>query len=101
MKQVNYIFVNETGNQNAVNAIRNSRVSAYKQCVMINAGSRFNIQGSNNRGALIHKLYRLRKHYPEAPILGVSEVDPSNSHTSIRVNPWMNQLRRDMSDYLL
>ena len=101
MKQVHYIFVNETGNPNAVNAIRNSRVSAFKQCIMLNAGSTFKIQGSNERQKLINKLCRLRKRYPEAPILGVLEVDPSNSHTSIRVNPWMNQLRRDMSDYLL
>ena len=44
------------------------------------------------------RLGKLRKHWPEAPILGESEVDTSSSHAPVRVSPAMNALRKRMSD---
>lgn len=50
------------------------------------------------RNALIAELVRLRRHYPDAKILGLSEIDLSSAYAPIKVSPWMNQLRREMSD---
>ena len=55
-------------------------------------------QGSSERKALLNELCRLRRHWPEAPILGESELDTSSSHAPVRVSAAMNALRRAMSD---
>ena len=91
MYNIKYILVNETGNENAVRAIRNSHVSEFRHHIVVNKPSR-------SHGELISELCRLRRHYPEAKILGVSELDVSASHAPVRVNPEMNALRREMSD---
>jgi hypothetical protein len=43
-------------------------------------------------------LVELREHWPNAKILGVSELDITSSRTPVRVNPWMNELRSQLSD---
>ena len=48
------------------------------------------------RPLLISLLLDLRDHYPEAKILGLSEYDRYH----IKVSDDMNQLRRELSDYL-
>ena len=47
---------------------------------------------------LLGQLCEQRRHWPEAKILGVSELDLSGSHALVRVSEKMNQLRREMSD---
>jgi hypothetical protein len=43
-------------------------------------------------------LVELREHWPNAKILGVSELDITSSRAPVRVNPWMNELRSQLSD---
>jgi hypothetical protein len=43
-------------------------------------------------------LVKLREHWPNAKILGVSELDITSSRAPVRVNPWMNELRSQLSD---
>ena len=99
MRTIKYILVNETGNETAVRAIGNNPVSKLRHHnIIINAVPGWRVAGSRERQALIVELCRLRRHWPDAKILGVSEVDPSASHAPVRVNPEMNALRREMSD---
>ena len=115
MKQVKYILVNETVCKNAHCDVTYRDVPHIGHCVVVdNAGFRFQDSGSKcsggskdlkletwnleQRNALLAKLCKLRRHWPEAPILGVSEIDLSASHAPIRVSEAMNQLRRELSD---
>ena len=91
MKTVKYILVNETGSETAVRAIRNSRVSEFRHHIVVN-------KPGLSHGELIDQLCKLRRHWPDAKILGVSELDTSGSHAPIRVSEAMNQLRRELSD---
>ena len=51
------------------------------------------------RQALLELLVELRKHFPDAKILGLSELKPKESHArNIIVSDTMNQLRRELSD---
>lgn len=97
MKQIEYIFVNETGSETAADAIRSSHVSDLRHHIIVN-GTGLSISAGEEHKALLCKLCRLRRHYPNAKILGVSEVNTSSTHTPIKVNPAMNALRREMSD---
>lgn len=45
------------------------------------------------------QLVRLRRHYPDAKILGLSEIDLSSAYAPIKVSPLMNQLRRELRDW--
>ena len=54
--------------------------------------------GSRERVKLLDELVHLRRQWPDAKILGVKELDPTASHTPIRVSPEMNRLRRALSD---
>ena len=100
MKLVKYILVNETGSKNAARAIHNSTVSElrYHSYIVCDASSKFQVSGSKERHALIDELCRLRRQWPDAKILGISELDVSASHAPVRVNPEMNALRLEMSD---
>ena len=91
MQQINYIFVNDNSSKKAVNAILNTRVSELKRSIFVNAGV-------NDRASLISELCELRRHYPDAKILGVSEIDPTSAHAPVRVSEAMNALRRELSD---
>lgn len=52
------------------------------------------------RAALLQLLVHLRKHFPEAKILGVSEIDGREIYSkNIIVSDSMNVLRRELSDY--
>lgn len=88
MKTVNYILVDEAGTQNAVSNINGCHLPDIGHCVIVDAGN------LEQRGALIRELCRLRHRFPDAKILGASEIDGKN----IRVNEDMNTLRRALSD---
>ena len=85
MKTVNYILVDDTARKNDRCDITYRAVPHLGYCCYV---------GSPD----IKNLVKLRKQWPEAPLLGVSEVDTSASYAPIRVNPEMNALRRKMSD---
>mgnify|MGYP006873000934 CR=1 FL=1 len=108
MKQVKYILVNETVCKNAHCDVTYRDVPHIGHCAECFAVPGFKVQGSRERQALIDQLCKLRRHWPEAPILGVSELPwdgPStgsgtvSSHAPIRVSEAMNALRREISDY--
>lgn len=98
MKQVNYILVNETGRKNAVCDITYRDLPNVGYCIECFAVQGFKVQGSRERAKLINELCRLRRHWPEAPILGMSELDTSSKHAPVRVSDAMNALRRELSD---
>ena len=98
MKHVNYILVHETDSKNAACDVTYRDVPYIGLCVVCDTSSMFKVKGSSERQALISELCRWRNHWPEAPILGVSELDVSASHAPTRVNPEMNALRRELSD---
>jgi len=86
MKQVKYILINETGSENTAAAIRN--------CHLPDIGQHIALQGGLPQGELIGQLCALRRHWPDAKILGLSELAPYCVHPSER----MNALRRLLSD---
>jgi len=106
MKNVNYILVNETDSKTATSAIRNCKLPDIGHHVIVEAGGfsdGFMVLGrakrqSRAQGArfkdLVAELCHLRKHHPEAKILGISELGDYCVHPSER----MNQIRRAMSD---
>lgn len=52
------------------------------------------------RSVLIQLLVELRTHFPDAKILGVSEIDGKECfHKNIIVSDAMNVLRKELSDY--
>lgn len=95
MKIVKYILVNENACQNAACLVRDSFVSDLRQCHVCDAGSNFTVLGSKDRVALIQQLVRLRRHHPDAKILGLSELVPH----CVRPSEAMNALRRELSDW--
>lgn len=114
MYQIKYILVNETVHQNTVCDARHRFIPHIGHCVEVDAGFRFQDAGSRcsggykdleletwnleQRANLVSELIRLRRHWPDAKILGVSELDLSGSHAPVRVSQEMNQLRRELSD---
>ena len=51
------------------------------------------------RAALLNLLVELRQHFPDAKILGLSEIDGKELHSrNIIVSDAMNVLRRELSD---
>ena len=51
------------------------------------------------RTALLNLLVELRQHFPDAKILGISEIDGKELHSrNIIVSDAMNELRRELSD---
>ena len=99
MRTIKYILVNESNHQHAADAVHNSTVSAIRYgSTIVNTPRQWRVPGSKDRAELIDQLCKLRRHWPEAKILGVSELDVSASHAPVRVNPEMNALRRELSD---
>lgn len=88
MKQVKYIFVNETGSANAAGVVHCSHVSDFRHHVVVNNKGR-------SHQELIEQLVALRRKYPDAKILGVSEINGER----IRPNAEMNRLRHELSDF--
>ena len=97
MKLVKYILVNESYSQDAVFAIRNSRVSDFRHSHIISAAGL-------SRPELISVLLLARKQWPSAKILGVSEIGfgtlnfEPGTRGVIRPSDAMNVLRRELSD---
>ena len=97
MKQVKYILVNESYLEDAVLAIRNSRVSDFRHSHIISAAGL-------TRPELINVLVLARKQWPSAKILGISELGLQVSDQRIvsngRICPSdsMNSIRRELSD---
>ena len=84
MKKIKFILVNDKAALPRFNAA-SPRFNGPK--------AQFKVQGSEREG-LIEELCRLRKLYPKAKILGVSELGEHCVHPSER----MNQLRRELSE---
>ena len=123
MKTVKYILVNENACQNAARLVRDSFVSDLRYCIVVDAipGQARNegverarnegVERARNEGTnghhgtepssraatrnLIDRLVRLRRHHPDAKILGLSELGPH----CVRPSEAMNALRRELSDW--
>jgi len=87
MAQINFIFVNETGSENAVRDIRLSPVPDFRQHIVVNGACL-------SRDELIRRLVRLRCVYPHALILGLQEI----KGRFISASDCMNRIRRELSD---
>ena len=98
MRQIKYILVNESYSEDAVLAIRNSRVSDFRHSHIISAAGL-------TRPELISVLMLARKQWPSAKILGISElgleIRDGRIVSSGRLCPSdaMNSIRRELSDY--
>ena len=86
---IKYIIVNDSAAKGSAYESRHRFIPHIGHCIDINCG---------NRTVLIEQLCKLRKQWPDAPILGESELDTSSSHAPVRVSTAMNALRREMSD---
>ena len=89
MKKIKFILVNDGAAEPRFNGLRPVQGSKIKVQSGFAAG-----QSGSEREGLIDELCRLRKQYPKAKILGVSELGEHCVHPSER----MNQLRRELSD---
>ena len=101
MNNIKYILVNDGAAEPRFNAAL-PRFNGPKAQFKVQ-GSKFKVQSSkfsdqgqsgSEREGLIDELCRLRKQYPKAKILGVSELGERCVQPSER----MNQLRRELSD---
>ena len=98
MHNIKYILVNESYSEDAVLAIRNSRVSDFRHSHIVSAAGL-------TRPELINLLLFARKQWPSAKILGLSEILPETRNlkpeTRFRIQPSdaMNALRRELSDF--
>ena len=89
MYAIKYIIVNDSAAKGSACESHHRFIPHIGHCVDINCG---------NRTVLIEQLCKLRKQWPEAPILGESELDTSSTHAPVRVSAAMNALRRELSD---
>ena len=100
MRTIKYILVNESYLEDAVLAIRNSRVSDFRDF----RHSHIISAAGLSRPELISVLLLARKQWPSAKILGVSELElevrDGRIISSGRLCPSdaMNQIRRALSD---
>lgn len=102
MYQIKYIIVNDSAAKGSACESLHRFIPHIGHCAECFAVSGFKVQGSSERKALLDELCRLRRHWPEAPILGESELPSTSSgqgsHAPVRVSAAMNALRREMSD---
>ena len=97
MRSIKYILVNESYSQDAVLAIRNSRVSDFRHSHIISAAGL-------SRPELISVLLLARKQWPSAKILGISELGLDIRDQRIIASGQlcpsdaMNQIRRTLSE---
>ena len=89
MRNIKYILVNDAGSKSRACISRHRFIPHIGHCIELDC---------DNRPALIDQLVKQRKHWPNAKILGVSELDITTSHAPVRVSPWMNELRSRLSD---
>ncbi len=85
MKQVNFILIDETGGQEASRHISSCRLPGIKHHIIIKGVGR-------SREDLLERVAEKRRHYPEAKILGVQELDVY----CVRASEEMNGLRRKL-----
>ena len=93
MKQVNYILVNETDAKTAARIINGCHLPDIRHHVVVDGSCITSPFDPVRCEPLIKELCRLRKHHPEAKILGISELGDYCVHPSEA----MNQLRRKLS----
>ncbi len=89
MRNIKYLLVNDASSKSLACNSRHRFIPHIGHCIELDSG---------NRPALINQLVKQRQHWPNAKILGLSELDISASHAPVRVNPWMNVLRKELSD---
>jgi hypothetical protein len=100
MYNIKYLLVNDAGSKSRACNSRHRFIPHIGHCLVVEAPGfpdGFMVQGSWFNEQLFDELIRLRRHWPNAKILGVSELDISASHAPVRVNPDMNQLRSLLS----
>ena len=92
MKTVNYILVDDVHPRASAQGFDHRYVHQPEDAIVIQQV----VEDGDlvQRRALIRELCRLRRRFPEAKILGVSEIDGKR----IRVSDEMNALRRALSD---
>ena len=89
MRNIKYLLVNDASSKSRACNSRHRFIPHIGHYIELDCG---------NRPALINQLVKQRQHWPNAKILGLSELDISASHAPVRVNPWMNELRQALSD---
>ena len=89
MRNIKYLLVNDASSKSRACNSRHRFIPHIGHCIELDCG---------NRPAVITQLVKQRQHWPNAKILGLSELDISASHAPVRVNPWMNELRKELSD---
>ena len=87
MKEIHYIIVNESNSERAARAFLRDRNNGYANSILVRGKGLF-------RRELLDQLVSIRRIYPDAKILGLSELDGHN----IRPSEAMNALRRAMSE---
>lgn len=101
MRNIKYILVNEACSKSTACHSCHRFIPHLGHCFVVEAPG-FSDSSRDQRtkinDQLLDKLVRLRKQWPNAKILGTSELDITASHNPIRVNPWMNELRKALSD---
>ena len=88
MKPVSYILINETSSQNIGGAVSGCHLPDIRQHIVVEAG------GNLLDAGLIDRIVGLRRHHPDAKILGLSELGDYRVHPSDA----MNAIRRRLSD---
>ena len=88
MRNVKYIFINETSSLSPTPVALGSIASDFRYSHIIDAAGL-------SRAELINLLVLARHHYPEAKIFGLSEIFDRN----IRPSDAMNQLRKELSKW--
>lgn len=88
MRNVKYIFINETSSLSPTPDALGNIASDFRYSHIIDAAGL-------SREELIQLLVLARHHYPEAKIFGLSEINGRN----IRPSDSMNQLRKELSEW--
>ena len=94
MKEIKYILVNDSAAKSSNVKSEYRHVPQLGHSIVVEPG----IWNMELCQALISELVRIRRHWPDAKILGLSEVNPTSTYAPVKVNPRMNQLRRELSD---
>ena len=100
MRNIKYILINDAAAESSACNTRHRFIPHIGHCLVVEAPGfpdGFMVQGSWFKEQLFDELIRLRRHWPNAKLLGVTELDISASYAPVRVNPDMNQLRRLLS----
>lgn len=88
MKQIKFILLNETSSPSPTPAALGRLAPDFRHSHIVDSAGL-------SRPDLIKVLLLARSHYPEAKILGLSEIHGGNIHPSDS----MNELRRALSDF--